>query len=650
VTLALAYSVRQMLTLDMLVRVLSSAETAGEVTTVLTDKTGTLTRNEQRARRAWIAGVDVGPLADDDTDRTWVSATTASLSPRVSISPRVSKLLSVALSLNSTVQFDNQGRVIRGSKSEIALLRFVNELNDGEDFVHLVRKHFPLLRLYPFSAERKRMCSVYTLSDAVEDAEMSDVVIRACVKGASQDVLALCAETLNPDGSRAVLTTSMRAALADKFLDWQRDAERVLLVAYRDVEMDVVSSRDARDMCQRLSVMDAESNLCLVAAIGLSDPLRIEARACVARARAAGVDVKMVTGDSLTTAVAVAKRCGILDENTDDDGDAHAHALAMTGEEFRARVLTEDGELDQGKIDAVWPKLRVLARASPKDKYALTDGIRNSTSSRQVVAVVGDGSNDAPALRRANVGFALGSGTDMAKEASDIVVLRDDFTSVIDAIRYGRNVFQNIQKFVVFQLTANISTCVVSTGGALAYAVSPFSAIQLLFVNLVIDSLASLALATDAPTEDDALHDAPADASALITPNMKLQIATQVAYQCTCMTWLINAYGPTDTIVYNAFVLMQLANQLNCRKVSTEANVFKGVGSNALFVALTSAELALHIVIVQRGGDVFQTSPLEWHEWLLALACAAGAIPLRVFVVTFVASFWASARGTSRIF
>ena len=133
-----------MLTLDMLVRVLSSAETAGEVTTVLTDKTGTLTRNEQRARRAWIAGVDVGPLSDDDTDRTWASATTASLSSRVS------KLLSVALSLNSTVQFDNQGRVIRGSKSEIALLRFVNELNDGEDFVHLVRKHFPFASFVPF--------------------------------------------------------------------------------------------------------------------------------------------------------------------------------------------------------------------------------------------------------------------------------------------------------------------------------------------------------------------------------------------------------------------------------------------------------------------------------------------------------------------
>ncbi len=636
-TLALAFSVRRMLERDMLVRVLASAETTGEVTCLLLDKTGTLTVNEQRVRRAWIAGVDVGPLDHaDDAARTKaiIAHDTAELNDAVL------KLASILLAMNTTVTYDGEGQILRGGRQEIALLRFVQSLNDDdESFATTIRHHFPLVKLFPFTTERKRMCTLFMLRDGVEDEEAgARVVVRAAVKGAARDVLSQCSSVLNARGEKHPLDDSTRSTLSRRFESWQRDAERALLIAYRDVERERVSPRDATTLCERMSVESAESELTLVAAVGMSDPVRVEAPKSVETCRRAGVAVKMVTGDSLSTAVAVARRCGILD---DDDDVSRA---CMTGEEFRERAV------DQASLDAIWPDLRVLARASPADKYALTDGIRASTatSRRQVVGVVGDGTNDAPALRRSDVGFALGSGTETAREASDIVLLRDDFASVVEAIQYGRNVFESIEKFITFQLTANVTCVVVSVGGALAYARAPLSAIELLFVNLVIDSLASLALATDPPS-DEALRQPPADAGELVNSTMRLNILAQVAYQLFVMRYLLDRFGPDDAQIFAAFVLMQLANQCNCRTVSNRVDVFAGVGENPLFVALLATEIFLVVVIVQRGGAVFHTRPLDVGEWCRCVAFALGSFPLRALVVTFLVSLAAAIREDDEI-
>lgn len=620
-----------MLERDILVRILSSAETSGEITVLLSDKTGTITENNQRVNHAWIAGSDLGPL-DLELGKTWRDEVARS----PNLDSTVLTLFSVLVVLNSTVTYGCDGGVLRGSKSEIALIDFANSINENENFSRSISEWFPVLALFPFTAERKRMCSLFMLRDSVDNSEVGDTVVRATVKGAAIDVLELCTDVMLEHGSRMPLDDETRRALYQKFDSWQEDAERVLLVAYRDIERDVISSMDGRDICERLSASDAERNLTLIGAVGLLDPLRSDALDSIVRLKRAGVDVKMVSGDSLSTCVAVAKRCGILH-------DADGVDAAMSSEDFMTRVSDVNGDIVQSKLDSVSSKLRVLARASPQVKFKLVDGILQSPKRRDVCAVIGDGTNDAPALRRSDVGFALGSGTETAREASDIVLLQDDLSSVLLSIQFGRHVFESVEKFICFQLTANISCICVSTGGALVFAQAPLSAIQLLFVNLIIDSLASLALATDEPS-DDVLRQKPASSDKLITEAMVWQISSQCAYQCAVMAFLLEQFGPTDTQIFNTFVLLQLANQVNCRRVTTEVNVFNGITANKRFCVLLSSELLLQILIVQRGGAVFHTSPLDANEWLRCIGFALGSFPLRVFVVTLLTSFVAAWR------
>jgi Ca2+ transporting ATPase len=620
-----------MLERDILVRILSSAETSGEITVLLSDKTGTITENNQRVNHAWIAGSDLGPL-DLELGKTWRDEVAGS----PNLDSTVLTLFSVLVVLNSTVTYGCDGGILRGSKSEIALIDFANSINENENFSRSISEWFPVLALFPFTAERKRMCSLFMLRDSVDNSEVGDTVVRATVKGAAIDVLELCTDVMLEHGSRMPLDDETRRALYQKFDSWQEDAERVLLVAYRDIERDVISSMDGRDICERLSASDAERNLTLIGAVGLLDPLRSDALDSIVRLKRAGVDVKMVSGDSLSTCVAVAKRCGILQ-------DADGVDAAMTSEDFMTRVSDVNGDIVQSRLDSVSSKLRVLARASPQVKFKLVDGILQSPKRRDVCAVIGDGTNDAPALRRSDVGFALGSGTETAREASDIVLLQDDLSSVLLSIQFGRHVFESVEKFITFQLTANISCICVSTGGALVFAQAPLSAIQLLFVNLIIDSLASLALATDEPS-DDVLRQKPASSDKLITEAMVWQISSQCAYQCAVMAFLLQQFGPTDTQIFNTFVLLQLANQVNCRRVTTEVNVFNGITANKRFCVLLSSELLLQILIVQRGGAVFHTSPLDANEWLRCIGFALGSFPLRVFVVTLLTSFVAAWR------
>lgn len=354
-----------------------------------------------------------------------------------------------------------------------------------------------------------------------------------------------------------------------------------------------------------------------------------------------------------------------------------SRGLLIEGPEFRARVTRADGSFDAAAFADLWPNLRVVARCSPADKFLLVQGLkasqrheatlaaaaeaararageRVSTSAsdavstsrdprhvqaprrrqrRQVVAVTGDGSNDAPALAAADVGFAMCSGTTVAKEASDIVLMDDNFNSIVSAVKWGRNVYENITRFLQFQLTVNCVAILTACGGALFLETSPLTAVQMLWVNLIMDSLASLALATERPT-DALLNHPPRDAEeSLLQPTLLKHMAGQVVYQLVVMFFLVTrgpeiaGAAPGDyTLAFNAFVFAQLFNQISCRKIHNEANVLEGLFENPLFVGILGGEVCFQALIVQYGGAWFHTTPLNARQWAISLGVGVGSL------------------------
>jgi len=332
-------------------------------------------------------------------------------------------------------------------------------------------------------------------------------------------------------------------------------------------------------------------------------------------------------------------RCGILKE-----GDGY---LAIEGKEFNQRIRDSNGKVSQKKFDELWPKLRVLARAQPTDKYTLVKGLIDShvNESREVVAVTGDGTNDAPALKKADVGFAMGiAGTDVAKEACDIILTDDNFSSIVKAVIWGRNIYDSISKFLQFQLAA---TCVAVTlvfVGACTIGSSPLKAVQMLWVNLIMNSLGALALSTETPTLDLLKRKPYGRTTRLISPIMARNIIGHAIYQLTILLTFVFVgdklfnipsarelplHSPPTvhfTMVFTTFVLMTLFNEVNARKIHGERNVFKGLHSNRIYCGIWILALILQVVIVQFGGRVFSTKSLNWYQWLVCAGLGFGSM------------------------
>lgn len=351
----------------------------------------------------------------------------------------------------------------------------------------------------------------------------------------------------------------------------------------------------------------------------------------------------MVTGDNVNTARSIALKCGII-KPTDD-------YLVLEGKEFNRRIRDANGDIQQHLIDKVWPRLRVLARSSPTDKYNLVKGIIDSkvSDNREVVAVTGDGTNDGPALKKADVGFAMGiAGTDVAKEASDIILTDDNFTSIVKAVMWGRNVYDSIAKFLQFQLTVNTVAVIVAFTGACAIQDSPLKAVQMLWVNLIMDTLASLALATELPTPSLLLRKPYGRTKPLISRTMMKNILGHAVYQLFVIFTLL-FFGPVIfdyesgmgtrvsehfTMIFNTFVMMTLFNEINARKIHGERNIFEGLFTNPIFYSILIITAIAQVVIVQYGSVFFQTKALSIDQWLWCVFFGCGTLVWGQFITS----------------
>ncbi|XP_068838349.1 plasma membrane calcium-transporting ATPase 2 isoform X6 [Capricornis sumatraensis] len=613
VTISLAYSVKKMMKDNNLVRHLDACETMGNATAICSDKTGTLTTNRMTVVQAYVGDVHYKEIPDPS-----------------SINAKTMELLVHAIAINSAYTTkilppEKEGALPRqvGNKTECGLLGFVLDLKQDYEPVRARMPEEKLYKVYTFNSVRKSMSTVIKLPDES---------FRMYSKGASEIVLKKCCKILNGAGEPRVFRPRDRDEMVKKVIEPMAcDGLRTICVAYRDFPSSPEPDWDNEN--------DILNELTCICVVGIEDPVRPEVPEAIRKCQRAGITVRMVTGDNINTARAIAIKCGIIHPGED--------FLCLEGKEFNRRIRNEKGEIEQERIDKIWPKLRVLARSSPTDKHTLVKGIIDSTHTeqRQVVAVTGDGTNDGPALKKADVGFAMGiAGTDVAKEASDIILTDDNFSSIVKAVMWGRNVYDSISKFLQFQLTVNVVAVIVAFTGACITQDSPLKAVQMLWVNLIMDTFASLALATEPPTETLLLRKPYGRNKPLISRTMMKNILGHAVYQLTLIFTLLfvgekmfqidsgrNAplHSPPSehyTIIFNTFVMMQLFNEINARKIHGERNVFDGIFRNPIFCTIVLGTFAIQIVIVQFGGKPFSCSPLQLDQWMWCIFIGLGEL------------------------
>nr|XP_057932721.1 plasma membrane calcium-transporting ATPase 1a isoform X1 [Doryrhamphus excisus]XP_057932722.1 plasma membrane calcium-transporting ATPase 1a isoform X1 [Doryrhamphus excisus]XP_057932723.1 plasma membrane calcium-transporting ATPase 1a isoform X1 [Doryrhamphus excisus] len=614
VTISLAYSVKKMMKDNNLVRHLDACETMGNATAICSDKTGTLTMNRMTVVQAYLADKHYRKVPEPEN-----------------IPTSILDFLIVGIAVNCAYTTkimppEKEGGLPRqvGNKTECALLGFSTDLK--RDY-QTIRNEIPeekLYKVYTFNSVRKSMSTVL---------KMADGSYRMFSKGASEILLKKCYKILTATGESKVFRPRDREDMVKKVIEpMASEGLRTICLAYRDF----ATTEGEPDWDNENDILTRLTCICVV---GIEDPVRPEVPDAIRKCQHAGITVRMVTGDNINTARAIATKCGILQPGDD--------FLCLEGKEFNRRIRNEKGEIEQERIDKIWPKLRVLARSSPTDKHTLVKGIIDSTvaEQRQVVAVTGDGTNDGPALKKADVGFAMGiAGTDVAKEASDIILTDDNFSSIVKAVMWGRNVYDSISKFLQFQLTVNVVAVIVAFTGACITQDSPLKAVQMLWVNLIMDTFASLALATEPPTEALLLRKPYGRNKPLISRTMMKNILGQGVYQLIIIFTLLFAgekmfdidsgrdaplqAPPSEhyTIVFNTFVLMQLFNEINARKIHGERNVFDGIFNNPIFCSIVFGTFVIQIVIVQFGGKPFSCVALNIDQWLWCTFLGFGSL------------------------
>ncbi|KAJ3340440.1 Calcium-transporting ATPase 10, plasma membrane-type [Gonapodya sp. JEL0774] len=614
VTISLAYSMFKMMKDNCFVRHLDASETMGEATCVCTDKTGTLTENRMTVVKAMIGDRVIHGEGSGEKDAIAFSPTT--------LTPRMQKLVSEAISSNSTafVKYKTETSLptFVGSASEGALLVFNTKL--GSSYESARRACGKVDNgVWLFSSERKRMSTIIEPFVPTPGGK-KEVKFRLHTKGASEILLGLCTRAVNAKGDAILPMDDKREQeLRSTIKEWASEGLRTLILAFRDMnELPDLSDNNKED---------PEFDLTFLALVGIKDPLRKEVPGAVAACQKAGLVVRMVTGDNVLTASKIARECGIL----------FGEGIAMEGPVFRA--LSKDEKI------AILPRLQVMARSSPSDKHTLVSLLQELG---EVVAVTGDGTNDAPALKEADIGFAMGiAGTQIALNACDIILMDDNFVSVVHAIRWGRNVLNCVRKFLQFQLAVNIVALSITIIGSVVVGYSPLNAVQLLWVNLIMDSLGALALATDEPDDDILSHPPHGRTQPLISRPMQEYIISQVVYQLIVLISLMFSatqivpldpqfHGSTELternngLIFSTFVLLQAANEITARQLNGEINIFAGFLRNKMFLAIIFVICFIQVVIIQFFGSFLQVVPLTPWEWGVCSLFAAGGVPWMV--------------------
>jgi len=722
VTLTLAFAATRMIKDNCLVRLIASCEIMGSATVICSDKTGTLTENKMTVVEA-VYGRNVHVAGDTEIRKSPKILSNLYINNPVMQQGVLSgtellKILLENISINSTA-FENVDEethqiVFIGSKTETALLNFCQKMG-GDYMAYRESKYIKQIQTYPFSSERKSMTTLIEISLNAEGIEYSEPIYRVHIKGASEIVLGYCShamilphpkdrqgEAINQEIDEKLMT-DFNENVIRKFAE---NSLRTICLAYRDltkaeykeilerikgeIEKEEKEKREAREDNQENNEVEEiqagnekekqdideetllshpnalkyllEKNLVCLAIVGIEDPVREGVPEAIKICQGAGVSVKMVTGDNIDTARSIARKCGIYTKG----------GVVMEGSEFR--------KLSSDEMDNVVSKLQVLARSSPMDKQLLVQHLKDIG---ETVAVTGDGTNDGPALKRADVGFSMGiSGTEVAKEASSIVLMDDNFASIVKAMLWGRSVNDSVKKFIQFQLTVNVSAVLLAFISSVVDGneSGALTAIQLLWVNLIMDTLAALALATESPSIDlldrpPTLKNAPlisipmwkmiigmailqvivGNVLLFLGPKMfKLKELDKVGGIIKTKSNIKDYYGRNrarigtsfqkfeklindqkktiKTMVFNTFVYMQVFNEINCRVITNDLNVFKGIHKNAYFYCIFFFVAIAQFFIVQYGGTIFQTIKLSWWQFLVCIGIGVFSLPFAVFL------------------
>lgn len=562
ITLSLALNMRRMLKSNNLVRKLHACETMGAVTVICTDKTGTLTQNKMQ----------VSALELKQGDET---------------------LLDTAIALNSTAEL-NDGKPI-GNPTESALLLWLDA--QGKDYEEL-RKQVNVLKQLPFSTERKMMA---TLAEVDGETYLF-------VKGAPEIVMKKC-----------IIEDRMQRQSAEELDEWQHKAMRTLAFAYKKIEASIMRT-SRTSTAEVVALLDA-NDLQLQAIAAIADPIRPDVPAAVQECCHAGIEVKVVTGDTAATALEIGKQIGVFEdepENIGADGSLTSLDQQMiTGEQWEA--LSDEEAYERAK------DIRVMSRARPTDKQRLVAMLQKRG---EVVAVTGDGTNDAPALHYAHVGLSLGSGTSVAKEASDMTLLDDSFKSIANAVMWGRSLYRNLQRFLFFQLVVNVAALLLVLGGSVIGTEMPLTVTQILWVNLIMDTFAALALAS-LPPSHEVMKDKPRKASDFI---INKSIGFGILF-CGIVFFLVmfallvycerRGKGGVDvhelTMFFTTFVMIQFWNLFNAKALMSHHTAFRHFLKDKGMILVLVLVLVGQWIIVTFGGEMFRTTPLSLHEWLLII-------------------------------